>query len=147
LKIHGGGDAAHSNATTEIERGLEHLDHHIRSVHAFGFEPIIAINCFPNDREQELAVIEHWCAGHGLNAARFTGFSDGGAGAEALAQAVASAAAQPKPAVRYLYDLESSPETKIAAVAQTIYGASTVEFSRIARKDLERINLLGFDRL
>ncbi|MBX3629064.1 MAG: formate--tetrahydrofolate ligase [Nitrosomonas sp.] len=147
LKTHGGGDATHSGAVTEIERGLEHLDHHIRSVRAFGFEPVIAINCFPNDSEQELAVIEHWCNERGLYTARFTGFSGGGAGAEALAHTVINATAQPTPSVRYLYDLESSPETKITAVARTIYGADSIEFSRNARKDLKRISTLGYDRL
>ncbi len=39
------------------------------------------------------------------------------------------------------------PEEKIAAVARTIYGASNLEFSRTAKKDLERIHSLGYDRL
>ncbi|PTN12860.1 formate-tetrahydrofolate ligase [Nitrosomonas aestuarii] len=147
LRIHGGGNSVHSGNTDEIERGLKHLGHHIHSVQAFGFEPVIAINCFAGDSEHELAVIEQWCNKRGLNAARFTGFTDGGAGAENLAHAVIDATAQPASAVRYLYDLESSPEAKITAVARTIYGASEVVFSRTARKDLERISALGYDQL
>ncbi|MCW5618458.1 MAG: formate--tetrahydrofolate ligase [Nitrosomonas sp.] len=71
----------------------------------------------------------------------------GGAGAEALAHTVINATAQPTPSVRYLYDLKSPPETKITAVARTIYGADSIEFSRTARKDLKRISTLGYDRL
>lgn len=156
LRIHGGGNAAHSDDSAdiddngtidEVECGLAHLNHHIQSVRTFGFEPVIAINCFSEDREQELAVIERWCAQHGLNTARFAGYTHGGAGAETLAHAVVKAAAQPHPAARYLYDLNDSPEAKITAVARTIYGASAVEFSRLARADLARIDKLGYARL
>ncbi|SER77738.1 formate--tetrahydrofolate ligase [Nitrosomonas sp. Nm51] len=147
LRIHGGGNSTQSSDPGAIKRGLEHLNHHIHSVRVFGFEPVVAINCFAADTEQELAVIEQWCNEYRLNAARFTGFTDGGAGAEALAQTVVNAAAQPQPEARYLYDLASSPEAKITAVAKTIYGASDVDFSRAARKDLERISALGYNRL
>lgn len=147
LRIHGGGDPKAHGPLSEIEQGLEHLDHHVHSVRAFGFEPIIAINCFEGDREDELRVIEKGCADMGLKVARTTAFKEGGVGAEALAALVVEAAAVPPPAVRYLYDLEASPEEKIRAVARTIYGAGELEISRTARRDLERVNCLGYDRL
>lgn len=147
LRIHGGGDPTHTGPIKEIERGLEHLNHHVHSVRAFGFEPVIAINCFEGDTKQELAAIEKRCARLGLNTARFTGFADGGRGAEALAQAVTTTVTQPTPPAHYLYGLEAPPEEKIATVARTIYGASDLEFSRTARKDLEQIRSLGYDRL
>lgn len=147
LRVHGGGDPSHPGVIEEIERGLVHLEHHVHSVRVFGFEPVIAINRFVGDTDAELNAIEQYCAGLGLSTAIFTGFADGGAGAEALAHAVITATARPQPPVRYLYDLNDSPEDKIAAVARTIYGASEVEFSRAAKKDLERIRALGYDRL
>lgn len=147
LRVHGGGDPSRPGSIEEIERGLAHLEHHVESVRAFGFEPVIAINRFVGDTDAELNAIEQYCTGLGLNSALFTGFADGGAGAEALAHAVIAATTQPQPPVRYLYDLNDSPGDKIAAVARTIYGASEVEFSRAARKDLERIRALGYDRL
>lgn len=147
LRIHGGGDPVSPGPTQEIERGLAHLEHHVHSVRAFGFEPVIAINCFEGDTQQELAAIEKGCTQLGLTAALFTGYTDGGAGSEALSHAVIAAAAQPTPPVRYLYDLDSPPEEKIAAVARTIYGASHIELSRTARKDLERVRSLGYDQL
>lgn len=146
LRIHGGGERA-VDALTEIERGFKHLDHHVQSVHAFGFEPVIAINCFNQDTEEELCVIEAGCRERGLSAARFTGFDEGGAGSERLAEAVVTAAARPAPPVHYLYELEESPEAKIAAVARRIYGASGLEFSRRARQDLARVSCLGYEGL
>jgi formate--tetrahydrofolate ligase len=147
LRVHGGGDPSHPGSIAEIECGLAHLEHHVHSVRAFGFEPIIAINRFIGDTDNELNLIEQYCAKFGLSTAIFTGFTDGGAGAEALAHAVVAMTNRPQPPVRYLYDLNDSPEDKIAAVARTIYGASEVEFSRTAQKDLERIRALGYDRL
>lgn len=147
LRVHGGGDPSRPGSIAEIERGLAHLEHHVHSVRAFSFEPVIAINRFTGDTSDELTAIEQYCTGLGLSTALFTGFTDGGCGAEALAHAVIAAADRTQPPVRYLYDLNDSPEDKIAAVARTIYGASEIEFSRTAKKDLERIRALGYDRL
>jgi len=85
----GGGRADRRGPMSEITRGLEHLDHHVACVRLFGFEPVIAINRFAQDAEAELRAIEAGCAAREWTAARFTGFTDGGAGAEPLAQAVA----------------------------------------------------------
>jgi len=147
LRIHGGGDPAQQGSATEIDHGLEHLNHHVQSVRAFGFDPIIAINCFDGDREKELSTIEKGCTKLGLITARFTGFNKGGAGAEELTQAVTAAAAKPQPPVKYLYELTESPEAKIEAVARTIYGAQSLGFSRVAKQDLERVRCLGYDQL
>ena len=147
LRIHGGGQAKGGGPVSEIHRGLKHLDHHVRCVRTFGFEPVIAVNCFGGDSAADLEAIEAGCAERGLTAARFTGFTDGGAGAEGLAQAVVEAAARPAEPVRYLYALEDSPEAKIEAVARTIYGASGIAYSRTARRDLEQVRCLGYEGL
>ncbi len=147
LRIHGGGDATRSGPVAEIRDGLRHLEHHVSSVRAFGFEPVIAINQFAQDSAVELDAVDAGCTELGLKVARFTGFTEGGAGAEDLARIVAGATAGTAPPVRYLYGLEDSPEAKIAAVAQPIYGAKELEFSRTARRDLERVRRLGYDRL
>lgn len=147
LRIHGGGNPQQGGSVEEIRAGLEHLYHHVESVQAFGFEPVIAINRFADDSEVDLATIESGCLEHGLSVARFDGFSRGSAGSEALAEAVIEAAARPQPPVRYLYQLEESPEQKILAVASAIYGAREVVFSRGALKDLQRIRDLDYEQL
>ncbi len=147
LCVHGGGAHCPGGATETITRGLDHLDQHVASVRAFGFEPVVALNVFDGDDEAGLAAIEAGCAARGLAVARTTAYTDGGAGAEALATAVVDACGRPAPAPRYLYGLEASPEAKIESVAGTIYGAEGVEFRRGARRELERIVALGYDRL
>jgi len=146
LRIHGGGSAT-EHSLEAVVNGLEHLDHHVRSVRSFGFEPVIAINVFGDDAEDELRAIEAGCEVRTLKYARFTGFTEGGAGAEALAKQVITATQQPAPAPRFMYTLGQSPQEKITAVAQTIYGAGSVVFSRGAQQELERITALGYDTL
>jgi formate--tetrahydrofolate ligase len=119
----------------------------VHSVRTFGFEPVIAINVFANDAKDELRAIAEGCATRNLKFARFTGFTEGGSGAAALAQQVLHATQQPAPAPRFLYTLEQTPQEKITAVAQTIYGAGSVVFSRSAQQELERIVALGYDKL
>jgi formate--tetrahydrofolate ligase len=147
LCVHGGGAHCPGGAVETLTRGLEHLDQHVASVRAFGFEPVIALNVFDADDAAGLAAIEAGCAERGLVVARTTAYRDGGAGAEALAAAVSEACMRPAPAPRFLYDLEQTPEAKIDAIARTIYGAEGVDFSRGARRELERIVALGYDRL
>ncbi|MES9885932.1 MAG: formate--tetrahydrofolate ligase, partial [Candidatus Sedimenticola sp. 6PFRAG1] len=43
--------------------------------------------------------------------------------------------------------LDESPENKIESVAKSIYGAGSVGFSRQARRELERVRCLGYDKL
>lgn len=147
LRIHGGGDPNSVGSGEEVARGLEHLDHHVQSVRAFGFEPVIAINIFAGDSEAELSIIEVGCHERKLRCARFTGFTEGGEGAVDLARTVLEAIAPPPPKARFLYELSAEPAQKIAAVAKTIYAADEVSYSRAARRDLEQISKLGFERL
>jgi formate--tetrahydrofolate ligase len=147
LRIHGGGTPEGNGPLEHIVCGLDHLDHHVASVRCFGFEPVIAINIFANDSEEELLTIEHGCQQRGLECARTTAFSDGGRGAETLAATVVGMAARAQPPVHYLYDLAQSPQEKICAVARTIYGAANIELSRGAKRDLEQVSALGYDKL
>ena len=147
LRIHGCGEAKSGGPLAELVGGMRHLDRHVQSVRAFGFEPVIALNCLDGDSEAELRTIEAGCSERGLQAARFTGYRDGGVGAEQLAEAVLQAGERPAPPVRYLYQLQQSPEDKVAAVARTIYGASDVVFGRTAQKELQQVNRLGYQGL
>jgi formate--tetrahydrofolate ligase len=148
LRFHGGDTASTGkDALESLARGVGNLDQHVASVRAFGFDPVIAINCFANDSEDELAALERFCAERGLAAARYRGFAEGGAGAEALSDLVIAAAAMPNAGPRFLYDLDASPEEKIRAVATRIYGAAEVTFTKEAGKDLDRVRALGYAKL
>jgi formate--tetrahydrofolate ligase len=150
LRFHGGdtsGKATGKEALEALARGIGNLDQHVASVRAFGFDPVIAINCFGTDTEDELSALERFCKERGLAAARYRGFAEGGAGAEALADLVQAAADRPNAGPRFLYELTAAPEDKIRAVASRIYGAASVAFTKEAVKDLERVRQLGYSSL
>jgi formate--tetrahydrofolate ligase len=75
-------------------------------------------------------------------------FAKGGEGARELAETVVRAIeANPAPELKTAYTAEDSAETKIAKVAQTIYGADGVEFSDAAKEKLARYRSWGFGEL
>jgi formate--tetrahydrofolate ligase len=143
LKVHGGvpADRAAAEDGAALDRGLEHLAHHLGSIHAFGLVPVVALNVFGADAEAELNRVEAFCTERGVPAARTTGFASGGAGAEALAAEVgrildATDASPPTP--RFLYGLEETYEQKLRAVARTVYGADDVALRPSAAAALAR---------
>jgi formate--tetrahydrofolate ligase len=146
LRAHGG-ERPDQPLPGSLDRGLSNLEQHLGSASVYGFDPVVAINCFHNDTETDLLTIESWCKGRSIAAARFAGFAEGGAGAEKLADLVATAAKRPAQPPKFLYALDDSPEKKIETVAKTIYGAADVTFTRDAKKGLERIRTLGYASL
>src|SRR5690606_37596309 len=77
LKSHGHGD---------LGMGLGHLERQFENVRTFGLPVLVAVNVFPDDREDELTAIERYATERSIDAARITSFADGGAGGEALAE-------------------------------------------------------------
>jgi formate--tetrahydrofolate ligase len=122
----------------QLAAGLDHLDHHVASVRAFGFDPVIALNVFPGDSEADLGALELACRQRGLAVARCHGFEQGGAGCTELAEQVMRACQASSNGPRYLYDLSAPPVRKIEAVARTIYGAREVVLTRAAQKALSQ---------
>lgn len=152
LKSHGGAASAEVKNANEaaLKKGLSHIDKHIESVRAYGLTPIVAVNVFQEDPEEELKLLDQHCAKLGVKMARCTGFANGGEGALELARTVAEIldatdAAPPKP--KYMYELDMPYAEKLRAIAKTIYGADDVVISPSAAKDLARFSSWGFDKL
>jgi formate--tetrahydrofolate ligase len=127
------GLVAHGSA----EAGFANLLRHAHSARAFGFEPIVAINRFAADSDADVARLVALCAAQDLRAAACTAFSEGGAGAEALADLVVAAGSTPH-VPRWIYDLADAPERKMEAIARAVYGADGVALTPRARRDLKR---------
>jgi formate--tetrahydrofolate ligase len=149
LARHGGG-AASELSETLVERGLLHLDHHLRSMRAFGVAPVAALNVFADDPEGLLELVERKVAERGIAIARVTAFSEGGAGATDLARRVVAAmdASGPvPPASRSLYPDTAPFMEKLRVVARTLYGARDVVLTAGAEKDLSRLSSWGYGAL
>ena len=143
LKMHGGAPvkAAGEPNLDALKKGIEHLEKHLETSHAFGLKPIVAINVFPNDTAEEIQTVERAVEALGARMARSEGFAKGGEGALELAKVVsevvdATDADPPKP--KYVYELSDPPKVKIEKIAHTIYGAKGVVFSAAAEKNIEK---------
>jgi formate--tetrahydrofolate ligase len=152
LKVHGGVAVKASGEPNPaaLERGLPHLEKHLETAAFFGLPVVVAVNVFPNDTAEELALVDGATKRRGVRAVRCDGFALGGAGALDLGRVVAEVAdatdAAPPPA-KFVYELEDPLRDKVRKIAQTVYGAKDVAFTSTAEKDLKRIEELGGGKL
>ena len=130
----------------EVHAGGDNLRKQLSNMKAHGVTPVVAINAFPDDHDADLAAIGEIADEYGARCAVTTHFSDGGAGAAQLAEAVAEACEEPS-SFKVLYEDDLPLKDKIAAVATTVYGADDVEYSATANRQLDTYESAGFGHL
>jgi formate--tetrahydrofolate ligase len=109
---------------------------------------IISLNYFANDSELEINILSDWCIKNKYPFAINKAFTQGGKGAEELAQKVLEVINQnPSPKINYLYELEDSIENKLNSIVQKIYHGARVELSPTAISTLKKINKMGWNNL
>ena len=144
LKMHGG--VAKDNLAAvdmpALEQGIANLEKHIENIGKFGLPVVVAINAFPTDTPEELALVEQKCRKLGARVALSEVWAKGGAGGIALAEELFNTFEE-KADFRHIYDSELCLEEKINSIAREIYGAVGVDFSPNARKQMENIEALG----
>ena len=130
----------------DVLAGADNLRAQIENVRAHGVSPVVAINAFPTDHDSEHDAIRAVAEECGARVAVCTHFSDGGAGATDLAQAVIEACDEPSD-FHYLYDSAATLKEKIETVATKIYGAAQVDYTPAATRQLANYERLGFGEL
>lgn len=149
LKYHGGQPLAELKTPNveALERGIENLQKHIENVGLFNLTPVVAINRFVTDSDEELQFIKDYCTMRGVACAVANVWGEGGAGTEELARLVVEATESGRTDFRPLYPLDESVEKKVETVARGIYGADGVEYTPKAKQALKRIADLGLTGL
>lgn len=148
LKMHGGvalADLAANNPQA-VSRGMDNLAKHCENVRHVGLTPIIAINRFPTDSDEELAALADGCQKLSVAYALSEVWAKGGAGGVELARLVVEACARPSE-FHPSYADNISIKEKIETVATKFYGADGVLFLPAAEKQLEELTKLGFANL
>ena len=135
-----------ADSPEDVLAGADNLRKHIEIVRTFGVSPIVALNVFPDDHDDEIDAVRRVAEQEGAHFAASTHVVDGGNGAMELARAVVDACDQPTD-FRYTYDLADSLETKIEKIATEVYGADGIDISPQAAKDLAHFEELGYGRL
>ncbi|MGB3444805.1 MAG: formate--tetrahydrofolate ligase [Actinophytocola sp.] len=130
----------------DVHAGAANLRKQLENLRMHGVSPVVAINAFPGDFDSEHAVIREIAEEMGARVAVSTHFSDGGAGAVELAEAVAEAAEEPSE-FQLLYPSSAPLREKIETIATKVYGADGVSYSPAARRQLDRFERNGFGEL
>ena len=149
LKMHGGvavEDIKKPNSEG-LMKGLANLDKHIQNMQSFGQTVIVAFNRYAGDVPEEIEMVKNHCEQLGVGFAENDAYAAGGEGAADLARLVVDTIDKnsSKP-LQFAYDDEDTTEEKIEKVAKNIYGAASVSFGAAAKKKLQMIKELGFER-
>ena len=141
LRHHGGAKKEEYNTASleRVQKGFENLEKHIENCKKFGITPVVAINNFVSDTQEEIDFVIEACAKHGVKAVVSQGFVKGGEGTKALAEVVVSEIESGKNNFKPLYDWSISVEDKINAL--TAVGALVAERPRLVGKLLEELDV------
>jgi len=149
LKYHGGQalkELTIPNLET-LKSGINNLEKHIENINYYGVPPVVAINRFIYDSNEEIDLIINKCKELGVKVAVSDGWEHGGNGTKELANEVVTAIENNGGKYKPVYDWNASVEEKIELVAKKIYGAGSVVFLEKAKLDLKRIKRLGIENL
>ena len=149
LKLHGGAPKKdpQSGTVEHLEKGLPNLGKHIENLNKLMIPPVVALNIFAGDTEEEIRIVERFCREQQVECAQVRAFEQGAAGAVELAELVCQEVDKGKCCMHPIYNLEDTIEEKIEKVAFEIYGASRVVYTTKAEKNIKRIKRLKLDKL
>ncbi len=130
-----------------LKRGIGNLQKHVENMKQFGICPVVAINRFTSDTDEEVEYIKQVCRDMSVQVAAVDVWGKGGEGAIELAEIVNKIASSCSAQHKTLYDWSWTPELKIETLAKRIYGAEAVDYTPQAKADLEKVYSLGLDKL
>ena len=135
-KEHGNGD---------LTLGFENIKKHIENLRdVFGLNVVVTINKHSDDSEEDLDKLYNLCKQQGVETCFASAFVEGGTGGVELAEKVVKLSSK-KNNFKYTYNLTDSIKTKIEKIAKNIYGAKSVEYSKIANEKIELANRLNMN--
>ena len=147
LKMHGG--VAKDNLKEEnveaVKSGIVNLERHVNNIRKFGVEPVVALNAFVHDTEDETEAVKAWAKENNVRIALTEVWEKGGKGGVNLANQVLEVIDQPQE-FKFLYDLDQSLEEKIETIVKEIYGGSSVTFSKKAKRQLKEFTDNGWGK-
>ncbi len=146
LKYHGGVSKkeVQSPNAEAVERGFPNLEKHVENIRKFGLPPVVAINRFPTDTDEELATLDRLLKNLGVPYALTEVWAKGSEGGVALAEAVLHTMETEPARYHPLYELDQPLKEKIEIVAREVYGADGVVYTPAAERALRRYEKLGY---
>ncbi|MHC1750828.1 MAG: formate--tetrahydrofolate ligase [Cellulosilyticaceae bacterium] len=131
----------------KLKEGFANLEKHIENLQKFGVPVIVTLNAFVSDTQNEIDFVEKECLAKGCNFAVANVWEKGSEGGLDLANKVIEVLDTKESKFNYLYEDSMPIEQKIATIAKEIYGAAEVVFEPKARKEIAKIEALGYGHL
>lgn len=148
LKMNGGvakADLGEANVDA-LKEGIVNLGKHIENARKFGVEPVVALNDFVTDTNEERNFVLDWCEEQGVRVALTQVWEKGGEGGVDLANQVLEVLEEPQE-FKHLYDLDLPIDQKIETIVKEVYGGDGVILADKAKKQLAEIEANGFGDL
>lgn len=130
-----------------LKKGIVNLEKHMENIAKYGLPCIVTLNRFVSDTEAELSFVKDFCEQRGCEFALSQVWEQGGEGGIALAEKVVKMTEEKESDFHYLYDDKLSLRQKMETIAKEIYGAGEVLVDAEAKKQLARLEELGFGNL
>jgi len=149
LKMHGGMPKTElgSENLPALEAGIPNLLRHVSNIkNVYKLPCVVAVNRFPTDTDAEINLVIEKCKALGVNVVLSTVWADGGKGGMALAEEVVRLCEE-KNDFSFSYELDTTIEKKIEAIVTRVYGGDGVIFAPAAKKEIDRLTALGFDKM
>ena len=135
------------NGMESIRIGFTNLLHHVSNLKNFGFDPVIALNRFSSDTEEEITEVKNLLMDNHIEFGISEVFLKGGEGAMDLVNILIDKCNNDEIEVKHTYDYEDTINTKIEKIATHIYGVKSVNFQKSALINIKHIEQLGFSHL
>jgi len=130
-----------------FKEGFANVQRHISNIRKYGVEPVIAINRFPNDTDDEIKILRDYFSSQNVEHAVSDVVRLGGKGGVELAEKVLKVIAEKPSRFAPIYPLDIPTEEKIEKLVTEIYGGAGVTYLDDAKEDLDRIHKLKLDHL
>ena len=149
LKYHGGvcKDDLNNPNPEAVSKGFQNLEKHIENIKHFNINPVVALNKFSADTDEEIEVLRKKCSELNIKMGVSDSWAKGGEGARELAELVKEEAENSSSKFKPLYNFEDSIKDKIQTIATKLYGADTIEYNAKAKRQIRQFKEIGLDKL
>ena len=130
-----------------LQDGIVNLEKHIENLHKYGVPVVVALNAFISDTQAEINYVKKFCEDRNCELALARVWEQGGEGGLLLAQKVLYTLENKESSFKPIYEDEMPLLEKIETVASQIYGAGSVSYAPAAKKQLARLEKMGFGSL
>ncbi|MBS7328556.1 MAG: formate--tetrahydrofolate ligase [Oxalobacter sp.] len=149
LKYHGGvnlPDLGKENLEA-LEKGIPHLERHINNIREhYGLPCVICVNHFTLDTDAEIQLLKDRMASRGTPIVVSRHWSQGGKGAEELAQAVIDMIDTTPSNFRFVYDENLSIWDKMKTLAVKLYGAKDIVADSKVKDQIRKLEEDGYSK-